>query len=378
MRTTACLLTFILLMPWGAGPARAVEVEPLLKTLRAVGPKGAGHQEATRAWQELARADADQLPQVLAGMDGAGPLAANWIALAVETIAERQLQAGGKLPAAELEKLTLQRRHSPKARRLAFEWLSRVDPTAPERLLPGMLDDPSLELRRDAVARLIEEAARLADGDKKEESVAVFRRALTATRDVDQIKLVAGRLRKAGEKVDLARHFGFLLRWKLIGPFDNTGEKGFDVVYAPERQIDFAASHPGKHGPVKWIDHTSTDDYGRVDLNKALVEEKEVAAYAAAEFVSGAQQEVEFRASSFNAVKVWLNGKVIYEHKVYHSGAQLDQYVCRGTLRPGRNLILVKVCQNAQTQSWARHWAFQLRVCNEQGTAVLSTDRPRQ
>ena len=61
--------------------------------------------------------------------------------------------------------------------------------------------------------------------------------------------------------------------------------------------------------------------------------------------------------------------------RVYHSGSQLDQYVCRAALREGKNTILVKVCQNEQTQSWARKWHFQLRVCDAQGTAVLSTDR---
>jgi hypothetical protein len=375
MRIAAGALSLVFLLSYGVPLSWGLEITPLLATLRAVGPKGAGHRDAARAWQELARARADQLPQVLAGMDGAGPLAANWIATAAESIAERQLQRGGKLPAAELEKFTLDRRHAPRARRLAFEWLTRADPTAPKRLLPGMLNDPSLELRRDAVARLIEEGSRLADGGKKEESIAVLRRALTAARDIDQIRLLAGRLRKAGEKIDLARHFGFLLRWKLIGPFDNTGEKGFDAVYPPERRIDFTASYAGKHGPVKWIDYTSTDDYGKIDLNKALGEEKSVAGYAAAEFISGSEQQVELRASSFNALKVWLNGTLVYDHNVYHSGAQLDQYVCRGTLRPGRNLILVKICQNAQTQDWARYWYFQLRVCDEQGTAILSADR---
>ncbi len=42
-----------------------------------------------------------------------------------------------------------------RSRRLAFEWLTKIDPAAPGRLIPGFLNDPSLELRREAVARLI-------------------------------------------------------------------------------------------------------------------------------------------------------------------------------------------------------------------------------
>ena len=59
--------------------ACAGEVDGLLKTLQAVGPQSAGSGAAAAAWKELTRADADQLPAILAGLDGANPLAANWI-----------------------------------------------------------------------------------------------------------------------------------------------------------------------------------------------------------------------------------------------------------------------------------------------------------
>ena len=77
--------------------------------------------------------------------------------------------------------------------------------------MPGMLDDPSLELRRDAVARLIDEAAALAEEKNNEAAVAIYRQALTAARDIDQIRTLAERLRKLGQPVDLPRHLGFLI-----------------------------------------------------------------------------------------------------------------------------------------------------------------------
>ncbi len=363
-------------------PASAAELDSLLETLRAVGPKGAGHREAIVAWRELSRAKAAQLPEILAGLDGedgkpAGPLAANWIRAAVDTISERELRGGGKLPATELERFARDTQHAPNARRLAYELLCRVDRTAPQRLVPGMLDDPSLEMRRDAVARLIEQAAALEKTDQKEKALAILQKAFAASRDVDQIGSLAGRIDKLGGKIDLPRHFGFLLEWKLIGPFDNTGEKGYDVVYPPERAIDLDASYDGKHGEVQWNDYVSTDKHGKVDLNAACGKEKDVLAYATAEFFADAEHEVEFRSSSHNAIKLWLNGEPIGEHNIYHTGGVIDQYVNRGVLKPGRNVILLKVCQNAQTQSWAEAWVFQLRVCNQIGTAVLCTQRDK-
>jgi len=382
MGTFRCLGIAVWLVAACTAQSVAVDLEPLLKTLQAVGPKGAGNRQAAQAWEELVRADAAQLPTMLAALDQAQPLAANWIRCAVDAIAARELRGGGTLPQAELERFLLDTEHVPRARRLAYEWLVRVDPTAEKRLISGMLDDPSVELRRDAVAQLIDKAAALAATNLRlvpdpaaSEVVATYRRALHAARDLDQIGLLAARLKDLGQEVDLPRHFGFLLRWKLIGPFDNTGENGYAVVYPPEQKIDPEASYPGKRGPIQWIDYQSDHEHGRVDFNQAFGEEKDVVAYAAAEFISAAEQEVEFRVASDDAVKLWLNGTLIDEHNVYHAGSQMDQYTCRATLEAGRNVILIKACQNNQPEEWARGWSFQLRVCDATGGAILSTDR---
>jgi hypothetical protein len=375
MRVLHTLLAVVWLLAAWAPSALGADLGPLLETLRAVGPKGAGNREAGRAWQKLSRAEAAQLPTILAGLDGAGPLAANWIRTAADAIAERELARGGTLPAAELEKFLLDTRHSPRGRRLAYEWLCQLDATVPERLLPGMLNDPSAEIRRDAIARLIDQADELGKAGQSERALPVYEEALLAARDVDQINLLAGRLRKSGREVDLPRHFGFLLRWQVIGPFDNTDGKGFDSEYPPEREIDLGASYQGKHAAVRWIEQVSKDDYGQVDLNQALGEEKAVVAYATTEFVSPERTTVEFRLASCNAVKLWVGGVLVDQHEVYHAGSQMDQYVSRVELKPGRNVILVKVCQNALNQEWARFWSFQLRVCDGNGTAILSADR---
>ncbi len=366
-----CLLAVLLLM---AGMAPASELGQHITAVRAVGPHGQGHQEAAAALSRLVQIDVAELPRLLAAMDGANPLAANWFRAAVETVAERAARRGEALPAKELERFILQTDHAPRARRLAYELLIGQDPEAEQRLIPGMMDDPSLELRRDAVAQVIEEAEAALKSNDRDRAVAAFRRAMPAARDEDQIRLVSAELRKLGEEVDLRQLMGFLVHWKLVGPYDNTDGQGYDVAYPPESAIDLAASYDGKHGKVEWIDHTTADEYGKVDLNNALVEEKVVVAYAVADFYSGRQQTVEFRLTSYNAVKLWVNGQSVIERKVYHSGSQLDQYVGEATLREGRNVVLVKVCQNAQTQDWARVWGFQLRVCDAVGSPVHSSN----
>ena len=355
-------------------PARAVEPGPLLATLQAVGPQAKGQREAAWAWAELIQADVSTLPRLLAALDQAQPLSANWIATAIEAIAQRETQRGGRLPAAELQRFVLDLHHAPRARRLAYELLLSADASARQRLIPGMVNDPSLELRRDAVAMLIAEG-QVQEKTDPARAKTVYQRAFAAARDMDQIYALAGRLRRLGEKVDLPGHFGLVMHWQVIGPFDNRGEKGYDAVYPPEREIRLAATYPGKQGPVTWKEWTTHDESGLVDLDKVLEELKGVVAYAASEFISPQRREVQFRLASFSAVKVWLNGKLVDQHKVYHNGSQFDQYISRAVLEPGKNRILLKICQNEQTQDWTRVWQFQFRVCDELGTAILSLDR---
>jgi hypothetical protein len=48
----------------------------------------------------------------------------------------------------------------------------------------------------------------------------------------------------------------------------------------------------------------------------------------------------------------------------------MDQYRSPVLLQAGTNKILLKICQNEQTEDWAQDWEFQIRVCDASGTAV--------
>jgi len=354
--------------------ARAADVQALLRTLEQVGSQGTGNEAAQAAWSKLAKLDATQLLEILAALDGANPLAANWIRSAVDAIAEREMARGGQLPAEQLEAFVLDTGHQPRARRLAFEWLARVDATAADRLIPRMLNDPGIEFRYDAVARLLSEAEPLLAAKKEGAARALYRRALSSARSLDQVQTITQRLAELGEKVDLPRHFGFVTRFFVIGPFDNVGGAGFAKAYPPEAQVRLDATYEGKQSKVRWKEFATSDAYGLVDLNAALANEQGAVAYATAEHNSAAAQDIELRIGSVNAIKVWLNGELLAAHEVYHSGNEIDQYVAPCRLHAGRNRILLKVCQNEQEEDWAKLWQFQMRVCDAVGTAVLSEE----
>jgi hypothetical protein len=354
-----------------------------LAVLLEVEKEGEGNVAASKAWQDVAAAEADALPQVLAALDRAQPLAANWIATAAEKIAERTRAGQLPLPTVALKSFVLDTQHAPRARRLAFEWLRADDHESAAGLVPGFLHDPSPELRREAVARLLDEAAAQkahnAGADALRE---LYQQALSGACDLDQVKTVKGELEKLGEKVDLARHFGFLTNWKVIGPFDNSGERGFDLPFPPEKEVNLTAVYDGKPRDggtrrIEWREVTTQDEFGIVDLNKTLGQENGVVGYAWSEFWSDDQRPAELRIGRDNAAKIWLNGELIEEHRVYHSGVDMDQYTGRGTLKRGRNTILLKVLQNEQKEEWAQGWGFQLRVCDSTGQAIHSVDAPR-
>jgi hypothetical protein len=366
----AALLLPVLALPAPSGDPRE-ELHGLLAHLRAVGEEGAGNGAARKAWQELVRRGPAVLPALLEAWDEDAPVAANWLRTAVDAIAERATRAGRPLPVRQLEAFVKQTRHAPAARRLAYEWLARVDPSAPGRLLPGMLQDPSPELRRDAVAQAIEQAQVLLERGEKPAAAAAYRKALTAALDRDQADQIAKRLKALGVEVDLAGHFGFLRRWMLLGPFDNTDGAGFRRAFPPEQKVDLAQTYVGKGGAkLRWTEHTTADPYGVVDLNKAVGKHPGAVAYAFAAVLSPAERPVQIRVGSENAVQIFLNGRRVFAREEYHHGMRMDQHVARVTLRAGRNEILVKVCQNEQTEDWAQTWSFQLRVTDASGARV--------
>ena len=61
---------------------------------------------------------------------------------------------------------------------------------------------------------------------------------------------------------------------------------------------------------------------------------------------------------------MFLNGKEVFAREEYHHGRWPDQYVARARLKEGRNELLLKVCQNEQSEVWAQDWNFQVRLCD--------------
>jgi hypothetical protein len=295
----------------------------------------------------------------LAAFADATPAGGNWLRSSLERAVDR---TGDSLSSDALIAVVTDRKQSARVRTLAFSWLKDRNPSQAEGLLDGMLDDPALDLRREAVEKQL---AAVATGDETAQK-ATHRQCLAAARDVDQIERIAGWLSEHGEKVNVALVLGFVRNWRVSEAFDNAKGVGFAKAYPPE------ATLPARPETVQWKTVESADKHGAIDLNAAIATKKGVLAYAVADVVMPRSGPAEVRIGSPCAVAVWVNGEPVMAHEIYHASEAIDQYVATAEFREGTNTVMVKCCQNEQTQPWAVDWKFQLRICDSIGSPLAT------
>ena len=133
--------------------------------------------------------------------------------------------------------------------------------------------------------------------------------------------------------------------WQYIGPFDNTGQKGFDTVYPPEKEINLKAEYDGKGGKVGWKPGNFPDGQP-VDLAPAFKPEQGVwcVVYLYREITVKAATELPIGLGSDDTLTVWLNGKKIVSENIYR-GITPDGTLATLSLQPGKNALLMKICQ---------------------------------
>lgn len=374
MRPLSLAVAFSLILAplaaaWQSAPDP--KVQALLSTLDKIGSQGAGSVEAQKAWKELSLLAPASLPQIISAMDQHKPINSNYVRSAVTSIIDSSRKTKKALPTQALRDLLKDKTKNAAARGLALEILKNEDSAWVAGEIPSFVNESAPDLRRDAVAYWINQGDGLVKEKKDAEAKATFKKALAGASDKDQVDKIAKQLKSMGETVDLSNHFGFIRKWSLIGPFDSTKGKGFQTRFTPEEGVNLDATLEGKEGEkLKWIPFQSEDAYGLVDLNKVLGKKKDAIAFAYTRINSPAPAKVYIRAGCITALKVFVNNKEAFAREEYHHGMSMDQHAAVIHLEKGVNEILVKVCQNNQTESWAQKWEFQLRLTDAAGVKV--------
>ncbi len=354
-----------------AGSANGQDLKPEFAELKA-----APQDKRAPILQRLQTSTSLNLLDVAKAMQSMDPVQKNLCLGLAQTILAREPNTSVPLLTTILENKNL----DPAIRYWAFTKITGGNKERREKLLRQMQDDPALSLRFEAIKLGLDELK----GLKEKESIddaklkAEYQKLLAAARLPEQVQEIAEELKKLKVDVDLLQHFGFLADWQVIGPFDNRGQKGFDVVYGPEKdfvgsgKFNAQSSYEGKSGDVRWQATSTKEKDGAVDLNPIFNKEKGAIVYAYAEFNAASPIACEVRLGCINANKVWVNGELALSNEVYHTGAQIDQYAKAVKLKAGKNGVLVKVCQNEQTEQWAQDWKFQLRFSDPSGLAIHS------
>lgn len=171
----------------------------------------------------------------------------------------------------------------------------------------------------------------------------------------------------------------FLKTWQILGPIPLSSGSGTSPA-APDEDtqkkafaLDFLAAcgnETGVHSsplPVcqineqeyRWKVVQSGDD--TLDLSKEFGPKEFAVGYALAEVESSSVATVIAGIGSDDAVKVWLNGKLVHENWIQRA-VQKDEDVVLLELRPGKNQLLIKV------QNGIREWGL---ACRALGPRVL-------
>ncbi|MBY0588439.1 DUF1553 domain-containing protein [bacterium] len=157
--------------------------------------------------------------------------------------------------------------------------------------------------------------------------------------------------------------FGY---WRLIGPFPaNDGATAFATPFPPEAAIgpstDLAQKFDVNGKKFKWVQRREFVD-GKVHALRGNVS----ANYLVREIEVASARRVKVGIGSDDALKVWLDGKVILEQNVQRAvAADTDQLTL--DLKPGNHQLIVKIVNYAGAN------AFTFRTIDEEGASTVGT-----
>jgi tetratricopeptide (TPR) repeat protein len=201
--------------------------------------------------------------------------------------------------------------------------------------------------------------ARLARDRRLSPNVRVYAGALAA-----QAKVRRGDV--AGAAAD-ARALGYLMRWRVIGPFDNEGKRGFDRDTPPEAErsaaTDPSAVYPGRERPVTWRAYPDVSLLGYVNFDAIFRPFENTCGLAETYVQIDRARPLTLWAGAGGAIKVYWNGEEVVRDPAYRA-PDPDRVAAVVRARAGWNRVLVKNC------TADRAWGFFLRVAEVDGTPL--------
>jgi HEAT repeat protein len=236
----------------------------------------------------------------------------------------------------------------PDDKKLVLGGLGSADSATALDLVEGYLKDKQLQAEAGLAAVQIADRLRQSDAS----------RARAALENIVRI-VEDGRVRQKAQDIinEMDQYEGYILTWLAAGPYTEKGKESraiFDAVFPPEKP---------DAKDVKWNRLTQGIGSWDINLEATFGGKDHCGAYMKTRIFSPEEQDVRLEMGSDDAIKAWLNGKLV--HANYQSrGVSPRQDLVKVRLRKGWNELLLKVVDHEGG------WGFCCRVRKADGTAL--------
>jgi len=205
-------------------------------------------------------------------------------------------------------------------------------------------------LQAEAALATVEIANRLRQGDATRARVAL-ENVLSAVKD--------SRIRQQAQDIinEMEQYKGYILVWSGSGPYserDKESREIFNMAFPPEKSDT---------EDVKWKRLTEGVGSWDINLEASFGARDHSAAYVRTRILSPEEQEARLELGSDDAIKAWLNGKLVHANYT-NRGLGPRQDLVKVSLRKGWNELLLKVVDHEGG------WSFCCRVRRPDGSAL--------
>jgi tetratricopeptide (TPR) repeat protein len=149
--------------------------------------------------------------------------------------------------------------------------------------------------------------------------------------------------------------------WMLLGPYHNF--QGFQTEFAPETEINLDKIYKVQKRTLEWQHTNDGFNEGYINLKRTYPQYNWKVAYGLIYVNSPDRKDAQIRIGTNDAVKVWLNDQEIWRLNMERDSI-FDNDVIEVTLKPGKNKILIKVCNRIN------EWGFYFRMTDKAGNGL--------
>ncbi len=201
-------------------------------------------------------------------------------------------------------------------------------------------------------------------------------RAIDVQHRIYAARRVAWDLRRTGDPTGSVKAFdalGYVRSFRVIGPFDNEGKRGFDATLPPEEHptaaVNLEASYQGRERMVRWRVMPDVVQGGYVSFDAVMRPNENVCAFAETTLQLERATQLTLWVGGGGATKVYFNGTNVLKDPVYRA-PHPDRSVVLVDARKGNNRVLVKSCVQDGV------FGFYLRLGDARGEPLSATAAP--